>query len=65
MHPRKAYHEMGGTVPCYPSYPRRDLHSIDDGREGTPSDLACVELEKVLCLDDKLNTRHLNTIQII
>ncbi|RRT78105.1 hypothetical protein B296_00026146 [Ensete ventricosum] len=30
---------MGGTVLCHPSHLRRDLHSIDDGREDTPSDV--------------------------
>ncbi|RRT63810.1 hypothetical protein B296_00007137 [Ensete ventricosum] len=64
MHSRKTCPEMGGTIPCHPSYPRRDIHFIDDGREGILSDLACVELEKVLCLDDRPKIRHLNTIQI-
>ncbi|RWW67764.1 hypothetical protein BHE74_00024787 [Ensete ventricosum] len=26
MHPRKTCPEMGGTIPCHPSYPRWNLH---------------------------------------
>ncbi|RZR82980.1 hypothetical protein BHM03_00009513 [Ensete ventricosum] len=55
---------MGGTVSHHLSCSRRDLHSIDNGREDTPSDLACVELEKVLCLNDRLKVQSLNAIQI-
>ncbi|RRT71279.1 hypothetical protein B296_00031873 [Ensete ventricosum] len=53
MHPRKTCPEMGGTIPCHPSYPRWNLHSIDDGREDTPSDLTSIEFEKILCPVDR------------
>ncbi|RWW61079.1 hypothetical protein BHE74_00031874, partial [Ensete ventricosum] len=42
-HPRKTRPEMGGAVSCHPSCSGRDIHPIDNGREDTPSDLACVE----------------------
>ncbi|RWV96998.1 hypothetical protein BHE74_00030672 [Ensete ventricosum] len=43
--------EVGGTISRHPSCLRRDLHSINNRREDTPSDLTCVEFEKVLCLE--------------
>ncbi|RRT45220.1 hypothetical protein B296_00039170 [Ensete ventricosum] len=48
---------MRGSVSCHPSHPRRDLHSSGNGWEDPPSNLACIELEKVLCLHDRLKTQ--------
>ncbi|RWV85565.1 hypothetical protein BHE74_00059350 [Ensete ventricosum] len=50
--------EMGRFVSCRPSYPRRDLHSSDNGWEDPLSDLACIKLENVLCLNVRLKTRR-------
>ncbi|RWV95331.1 hypothetical protein GW17_00042053, partial [Ensete ventricosum] len=49
-HPRKTRPEMGGAVSRYLSCSGRDIHPIDNERENTPSDLACVKFEEILCL---------------
>ncbi|RRT70014.1 hypothetical protein B296_00026758 [Ensete ventricosum] len=37
--------EMGGVILRYPSHSGRDIHPVYNGRENTPSDLACVKFE--------------------
>ncbi|RRT34294.1 hypothetical protein B296_00045828 [Ensete ventricosum] len=42
---------MGGSISRHPSRLRQDLCSSDNGGQDTPSNLACVKLEKVLYLE--------------
>ncbi|RWV85347.1 hypothetical protein GW17_00052871 [Ensete ventricosum] len=44
---------MGAALSCHESYSRWDLYP---GWGGPPLDLACIEHEKVLCLNDRLKT---------
>ncbi|RRT60089.1 hypothetical protein B296_00026433 [Ensete ventricosum] len=48
---------MRGVLSHHTSHPRWDFHPSDIGRGGFALDLACIELKKVLCLNNKSRTQ--------
>ncbi|RWV83000.1 hypothetical protein GW17_00055451 [Ensete ventricosum] len=48
---------MGRVLSCHTSHLRWDFHRSHIGRGGSASDLACIELKKVLCLNNGSRTQ--------